>query len=285
MKLSLSKILIAGACFTAMAVVLLARTLLYPAAPVKDLEISQHRKMAIGGCGTITIHYHDRRPYYIEDQNGVQGLCADPIQHAFQQAGLPYIWRKTPAKRQLEAIRRNHGCECAAGWFKSAEREAYAKYTLPIYQDNPTMALARSDNDHILTGKPLAATLADPRLRLLRKDGYTYGEFIDRHIDRHQPPQLITTAGNLSMLKMIHARRADYFFISAEEAAVLVSSSGMPAQDFKQIRFSDMPEGNYRYLICSQNVEDRIMARLNQVIERQALLPPTAESGHSRVVQ
>jgi polar amino acid transport system substrate-binding protein len=216
---------------------------------------------------TIVVYYHERRPYYVTTPNQVHGLIADRVNWVFRDAGINFIWRKAPARRQLEMIRNNEQRACAVGWYKTPEREAFGKFTLPIYLDNPTMAIARADNDQIRSGDPLAQTLSNRRLRLLRKDGYSYGRFIDDAIKEYAPRDMVTTAENLSMIKMIHTHRADYFFISKEEAEDLILCSGLPVKDFSVIGFSDMPCGNKRYLICSPKIEEMTLMQLNRAIK------------------
>jgi len=219
----------------------------------------------------IVVYYHERRPYYVTTPNQVHGLIADRVNWVFNEAGIDYVWRKIPAKRQLEIIRNNDQQACAVGWFKTQERDAFGNFTLPIYLDNPTLAIARADNDQISSGSPLARTLSNRRLRLLRKDGYSYGRFIDDGIKAYAPREIVTTAENLSMVKMIHTHRADYFFISKEEAEDLILCSGLPAKDFKTIHFTDMPQGNKRYLICSRKIEEITLLRLNRAIKHYLL--------------
>jgi hypothetical protein len=216
---------------------------------------------------TVVVYYHERRPYYVTTPNQVHGLIADRVNWVFKDAGIPFVWRKAPAKRQLEIIRNNEQRACAVGWHKTSSREAFGKFTLPIFMDSPTMAIARTDNDQIRTDQTLARTLSNRRLRLLRKDGYSYGKFIDDAIQQFTPREMVTTGENLSMVKMIHTHRAGYFFISKEEAEDLILCSGLPAKDFQVIRFSDVPLGNKRYLICSQKIEEMTLLRLNRAIK------------------
>ena len=103
----------------------------------------------------ITIHYHERSPYYVTGPLGVYGLCSDPAKLAFKKAGIPFRWEKTPAKRQLDIIKNNRSRDCLLGWFKNSEREKFAKYSLYIYMDKPAIALARADNKEIIPGRPL----------------------------------------------------------------------------------------------------------------------------------
>ncbi len=261
-------------CLTAIAMALGARTVIYPTGLHRSGQMVQETEGGEPSQGSIIIHYHERPPYYIRQGSGVGGIIGDRINFVFEQAGIPLTWQISPAKRQLRIIKKNGGREGAAGWFKTPEREAFAKFSRPIYQDRPTIALARADRELIQTGGTLAGTLADARLHLLRKDSYSYGSFIDGLLDRFQPKQTVTTADNIGMLKMIHTHRADYFFIAQEEAEDLLSRADLPAMDFKKIVFSDMPAGNLRYVLFSRQVENSTIERLDRVIRHYGIDEP-----------
>lgn len=215
----------------------------------------------------ITIHYHERPPYYMTGPLGVYGLCADPAKLAFKHANIKFQWAKTPARRQMDILKHNNSTDCLLGWFKNPEREKFAKFTHPIYQDKPTIALARADNNKLQSNKSLEEIFRNPDLILLRKNGYSYGEFIDTKIAKLNPRQVMTNAENIGMLKMIHSRRADYFFISEEEAIELTASSGLLQADFTFIRFANIPQGNKRYLLFSQRVEDPVIEKINTALK------------------
>jgi len=263
--------IVGAVCMAAIAAALYARTAIYPSAPSHTNPVVQQAGKDKYSVGRIIIHYHERHPYYISQGKGVGGIIGDRITFVFEQAGIPLAWQKTPAKRQLDIIKKNSRREGAAGWFKTPERETFAKFSQPIYQDRPTIALAMADQDLIQSGGTLAGTLANQRLRLLRKDGYSYGAFIDQQIDRFRPDLTETLADNTGMLKMIHSRRVDYFFIAREEADDLLARAGLPASDFKKIAFTDMPEGNRRYILFTRQVEDSTIDRLNQVIRHYGI--------------
>ncbi|OZG71665.1 hypothetical protein BTA51_19975 [Hahella sp. CCB-MM4] len=215
----------------------------------------------------IAIHYHERPPYMTTVEDGiVVGLTATPATIAFQSAGIPHRWILTPSSRQLEIIKRNQGRHCSIGWFKNREREAYAKYSKPIYRDKPTIGLALASNSKMNSGHSIEETLRDKSLRLLVKSGYSYGTYIDKLIAEVQPEVLEVTVENINMLLMLNVDRADYFFIAEDEAEGLINASGFTVRDYKYIHFSDAPPGDNRYIICSQQVEDGVISQLNQWI-------------------
>lgn len=268
-------------CVAAIIATLYARNLIYPDAPaVPNTDTGEMGSDPYAG-GRITIHYHERHPYYVSHGQSVGGIIGDRINFVFEQAGIPLAWQKTPAARQLEIIKKNERREGAAGWFRNAERERFAKFSWPIYQDGPTVALARADQEQLRTGANLAATLSDRRLRLLRKESYSYGSHIDRLLDQLKPEQVITNTDNLGMLRMIHTRRADYFFIAKEEAGDLLGRTDLPASAFTIVSFADMPAGNRRYILFSRRVEATTIERLNRVIRHYGVEAPD-QGGTSR---
>ena len=217
-------------------------------------------------CTALTVQYNERIPYARQTEKGVEGLTATPASFAFSKAGIPFKWENTPSKRQMKMIEENTGCDCAIGWFKNPDREKIAKFTQPIYQDKPYIALARVDNDKLHTGMDVETLLSDPDLTLEVKDGYSYGPYLDSQITLHQPKTDTTTTENLNMLKKIYAKYADYFFIAPEEADELIRSSGLPQKSFKYVTFSNMPEGEKRFLMCSKRVDDTLIDTLNAAI-------------------
>lgn len=259
-------IIIPGICLIAILSVVFGRQLIFKTKPPKLIQ-PQIIQSTPKSDHELIIHYHERHPYYYSVDNGIQGLCVEPLKQALEKAGIPFKWAHTPSKRQLEIIKQNDGRHCALGWFKTPEREAYAKYSLAIYQDLPAIALARADNDNIQSPARVEEVLSNPNLVLLKKDGYSYGAFLDNQIATLIPRQELTTAKNDKMLEMIRLGHADYFFISSEEADLLTRLPNIPNGTFQYIQFLNMPSGNKRYALFSQQVEDDVIEKINVILE------------------
>lgn len=222
---------------------------------------------------TITMHYNERPPYLVTTATGVEGLTGDPTTLVFEKSNIPFEWKQTPSKRQIYILQQNGGRDCLVGWFKNLEREEFARYTLPIYQDEPQIALARADNDNIPSVTTVGEIFSNPLLTLLVKDGYSYGEFLDRKIKEYDPTMTETTVENSGMLRMVYARHADYFLIAPEEAEGLIKTSEYDLQDFKAVHFTDIPYGENRYILCSMQVEESIVEQLNMAIRQYVVIP------------
>jgi len=221
----------------------------------------------------LTLHYNERPPYLVTTDRGVGGLTGDPATIVFEKSNIPFQWKQTPSKRQIYLLQQNRGRDCLVGWFKNIDREKFAKYTLPLYGDKPQIALARADNNNIPPDTTVDKIFSNPKLNLLVKDGYSYGDFLDGKIKEHNPIRTVTTVENSEMLKMVVAGHADYFIIAPEEADGLIMTSMFDLQDFKFVHFRDIPSGEKRYILCSMQVEDSIIERLNAAIRQYATLP------------
>lgn len=225
--------------------------------------------MPVNAEDPIQLYYSDRIPYALTDGQGeVHGLCATPAANAFRQAGIPFQWKKMPFKRQLETIKYNKKLACGIGWFKNPERESFARFTDMIYQDKPMISISKKGKNTIAGHKNLKSLLTDTKVKILIKDGFSYGVYIDALINKYGPQTVVVAnSTNIQMLKMILSGRADYFFMSEEEAGHTISSAGYDVSQFQLQHYEDMPDGNRRYIICSQQVSPEIIDLLNQSLK------------------
>jgi uncharacterized protein (TIGR02285 family) len=217
----------------------------------------------------VMLYYNDRPPYIVALADGsAAGLTATPAGNAFRSAGVPVVWKKMPTNRQLAVIRENAGRECAVGWFKNPEREQFAKFTKAIYRDRPSVLLARRE----FAPRPnetLQEMLMRKDVHVLVKDKYSYGTYVDGLLASIRPQTVVTTSENLQMVDMIRAHRADFMFAAEEEARYLIEQAGFRPRDFRIVRPPDMPPGEKRYILCSRQVDDETITRLNSAIEAE----------------
>jgi polar amino acid transport system substrate-binding protein len=67
----------------------------------------------------------------------------------------------------------------------------------------------------------------------------------------------------MEMLNIVLSGRADYFFVSEEEAEQVIEMSGHDRSRFQLNIYSDMPPGNFRYIACSMQVSPATVEALN----------------------
>ncbi|WP_163833309.1 substrate-binding periplasmic protein [Spartinivicinus ruber] len=209
----------------------------------------------------INIYYHERLPYYKMKNNKLIGIVGNRAQQILDKSGITYRILNIPAARQIDEVKSNEEHICAIGWFKNEEREIFAKFSMPIYQDKPAVLITTKDQTDILKTKKIDELLANKSLYIGLKLGYSYGEFIDKKISQHKPNELHTSKGNFGMMEMLKAKRFDYFIVAEEEAEELISPTN---SHFIIHRLSDLPPGSHRYFMCSKKVDNSIIHKINQ---------------------
>jgi uncharacterized protein (TIGR02285 family) len=215
----------------------------------------------------LVIYYHQRAPYSSKQADGsVKGITADIVTQAMSVAGIPYRWEELPSARQMDAIQRNAGVACGLGWFKRPEREAFAKFSVAIYRDLPTIVVARAKDGRFAGTPSIDALFADKTLTLLTKTGYSYGAEIDKKIAEQKPNARADASDNQIMLGMVSRERVDYMIMAEEEAKDLLAKSAFADSGLAIYHLADPPAGEYRYLMCAKSVPDDLIARINQAV-------------------
>ncbi|MBI3156885.1 MAG: hypothetical protein HYZ20_15975 [Burkholderiales bacterium] len=208
----------------------------------------------------LTLHYQERPPYSSAGADGqVRGLLATPAARALTAAGIRFAWVDTPGQRQLALIQAGRGLHCGLGWFRNDERAAQGKFSRALYRDRGFVALARRD-----AGLPpsIAAPelIADRRLRLLVKEGYSYGAELDALIDRLVPTLVRTSVEPLQLLRMLRSGRADWTIATAEDAALHVDAM------LVAVTLKGLAGGPTRHLYCSGELPDDWLARIDAAL-------------------
>jgi polar amino acid transport system substrate-binding protein len=218
----------------------------------------------------LTLHYQERAPYSVTQGDGrVAGLVATPAAQALSQAGVDFVWARTPSQRQLALIQEGAGLHCGVGWFRNPQRAVLGKFSQPLYRDKPFGALARHDSP-LRSGMRGAEALALAGETLLLKDGYSYGPQLDRLIAAQTPPPVRTSTETVQMLRMLVAGRAGWIIVTPEEAQVLRDEAGPAGTDLHQVVFADIAAGETRHLYCNRAVPDAWLARVDQALALQA---------------
>ena len=213
----------------------------------------------------LTLHYQERPPYSSTLPDGrVAGLVAEPAAAAVTRAGVPWRWALTPSQRQLALIQSGTGRHCGIGWFRTDERAALGRFSAAVYRDKPFAALARAQAT-LPTPATAGALVGAPGLRLLVKEGYSYGPLLDRLIAASpaDAAPVRTSVEPLQMSQMLRSGRADWMIVAPEEAAVL----GGPG--LRLVPLQDLPEGQTRHLYCTRDVPADWLARIDRALGPQ----------------
>ena len=211
----------------------------------------------------LKLLYAERAPYHVTQGNGVVGgLVSGPVRKALTRAGIITQWRAVPGKRQIETIRKNQEPVCSPGWFKKPEREAFAKFSDPIYQDRPQVVIIRQADHADFKAKKLTDLFDNKKLIFGVKLGYSYGTYVDQQIATLSPPVQRTPRNVSGMVRMMLGRRFDYMLAAPKEFDAVADGHGIVA-----VEMTDIPSGNKRYLMCSKSISNDLITRFNEALK------------------
>lgn len=220
-----------------------------------------------GAEGTLTVLWTERVPFqYMGEDGRAKGVLVDLGRKVLSRAGIGFSEAMLPANRVIIELRDNERPACAIGWYKSEERQAIAQFSQPVYQDLPLRGVFRSDFV-IKPGVAAATMFSDLKVRILLKQGFAYGPYLDGLIAKTSPEQLQRVTGDSgNLLKMLAANRADVVFLAQEEIDFYGKSDPAFVKDFKVMVFKDMPEMDKRFIMCSKRVTPEMMKKINTAI-------------------
>ncbi len=228
-------------------------------------------------CSPLEIFYFERPPYYYTTKSGASGgatggasgFLIELTRNIFQDAGVAVVFKTLPPKRIMLEIKKVGGKKGSVGWFKNPDREKFAKFSRPIYQNLPVVILTLDKlRPQFSRYDSLRSVLADSSLTLARISSFSYGQYIDTQIRLHQPKVHEIIADQSLLPKLIVTGRADYMLTAPEETVSLVRSAGFRPDTFISLRMSDIPVGNFRYLIFSKGVDDDTIEKINRSIDK-----------------
>lgn len=225
---------------------------------------------ALAGAEALTMVFRDKPPYsYVE--NGVQrGFLLDRTRRILDLAGVEAQFADLPPRRIFLEIKNNTQPICSFGWYKIPEREAYAKFSQPIHQDRPHVVLAGPRSaDRVAQHRSLKSLLAASELTLAVVDGVSYGPEIDAMIRSFPGTVDRSLISPLQVAQKVALSRADFMFIDQEDYDYLMATdAGFRKDGLARIEYPDLPPGLKRHILCSRQVSDATMAKIDHAIAR-----------------
>lgn len=207
-----------------------------------------------------------RAPYLIVGPgNRVSGISVAPTVAAFQRAGIEVAWEEVPALRQLQRLKLNQEKVCSVGWYRTPERERYAKFSAPVSQDSPWAAFAYRGYA-LPKDASVLGIFADRQTRILLKNGFVYGDYLDQAIASMKAQRMDTNGDMHQLFMMIEMGRADISFAPLEEIRYYLDKGTVSTAGIRVIEFKEMPAGYARRLMCSKLVDDELIRKFNAAL-------------------
>jgi hypothetical protein len=223
----------------------------------------------------VRLLYFERKPFNYSDESGkVIGLTAEPAAKVFAAAGIPFKWEVRSANAIMDALKRDAAPICTPGWYHSEQRASYARFTMPIYRDKVVVGLANKAFQY-KDGTTAKDLLSRPDVRLMVKQNFVNGAYIDDIIAKMPAAQIFTAAGEVSeIVRLIYLNRSDLFILTQEEVELYVNKAELKMTDFNVLNFSDIPEVELRYILCSRQVSLATIDALNAAIVKTVRIRP-----------
>lgn len=217
---------------------------------------------------TIRLTYNDKPPYYYTDNlMKPTGFLLKKTLEIFKESKIKYTLQELPSKRIQYEIKNSKDPHCSIGWFKTAEREIYGRFSDSIYKDEPMAIVTNlSAVSEITKHKSLETLFADTKLTLQIVDGVSYGN-LDPFIAKRKSTTQKVSNSFQTTLKMINADRGAFTIVDLKEFNYFRDQ--MPINTLQVIKMKDLRDGNHRYIMCNKATPDWVIERLNIQIQKK----------------
>ena len=225
-------------------------------------------KTALSATDVITVYYFQRQPYYSTlDDGDVSGFLLEITKLFLDEADISYHFEECAVKRILVNVETEKQT-CSVGWFKNEERKKKYKFTDPIYQNKPMIAIVNKAKRNLLSGSPDIDQILNSELELIVIDGFSYGDYIDINIRKHNPEVIKAMESPENIINMIALGRADYTFLAPEEAGWIINNDEYLTENLDIVKIEGAPEGNFRYLLFNNDTDPSLIEKIDETIRK-----------------
>jgi hypothetical protein len=221
----------------------------------------------------LAILYAERPPFNIAKPDGsVAGLVGTPAADALRAAGIPFTWESLPTNRSLYEVQANHRRVCGLGWYLTPERAEFARFSDPITQDGPLVAvIGRSyAGPHPAS---FQALLSEGQPNFLLKAGALYTSGTTPLIDETKIRVRWTSTGWPEIVQEVAEQHYDGTLLLEEEARYYIEDSVYKPGDLIMLRFPELPHGEVRRLMCSKMVSEDTIRAINVALKQRQATP------------
>ncbi|MHC1788803.1 substrate-binding periplasmic protein [Solidesulfovibrio sp.] len=220
-----------------------------------------------GEASALTLLVFHRPPYYMLDNGkAAGGFLLSVALAVFELAGFPVTIREMPPSRIMATLADTKARLCAVGWIKTPERQAFARFSQPIYRNQPMAVAIRTDRPIPTEPPPSIKALLGAGLTWGLREGFSYGPPFDQAFLAVSPDRIKRFSDTPHMVGLLAQGRLDAMPIDPEELAWIIGSHPRLGPRIRLVPLADAPPGHDRCIICSQAVPPEDMARLDAAI-------------------
>ena len=226
---------------------------------------------------TLEIGFNNKPPFFYWDNHYPKGILVDLTKKALDQSGVSYRFEELPSLRTIAYLRRSKPNFAALGLNKTPEREKFVIFSKPIFLGSSAEILIRAGE--MARFKPyssLAALIDSGKFTFGGKDSNAYP--IDFELKRLGHNDLRFQVESPLLPKLLVAGRFDFMVIFPEELEYALEESEITSSAIEVLHFSDMPEGQLRYLLFSTATSPEVIRKINNAIPDN--IPTTKNMNH-----
>ncbi|MGD9609313.1 MAG: substrate-binding periplasmic protein [Desulfovibrionaceae bacterium] len=223
---------------------------------------------AHAGEQPVALLVFDRPPYYaLENGQPAGGFVLDITLTVFEQAGIPVVVREMPPNRILAHIETHPNGSCAVGWLRTPEREVSARFSLPLYVDQPLGVVTTPEKARELGPSPRLKDLLAADLVWGARQGFSYGPVLDKILQKIPAQRRSFFSDTRAMLRLVAQHRLDAMLIGPEELSAQLRADPALRNAIRFLPIADAPPGFSRHIMCDLAVDRDVMARLDAAIQ------------------
>ncbi|WP_432735760.1 substrate-binding periplasmic protein [Maridesulfovibrio sp. FT414] len=215
---------------------------------------------------TLEIGYIEYPPYYYTQNGRPEGFLLHLTEAIMRNSGIEARYTSMPSKRVLHKIKTG-GNVASIGWFKTEERERFASFSIPIYENRPIGIIFRKEDEPKFANfHSLKDLMEKTDLKIATISGHSEGIYVDKILNTYPNHVYYVSGKQEQLVKMLKNGRQDFCLLAPEEISMIIERCGYSEDDFMFRTLTDIPAGNKRYLIFSKTVAPETVAKINTAI-------------------
>lgn len=215
----------------------------------------------------LDVSYIEYPPYYYNDNGEPKGILLEKAVKVLECARIDFSLNELPSNRAVDAVKLGKQA-MSIGWFKTQEREDFAKFSRPIYQNKPQAAIFKKEKAGTFAPyATLSALILKSKLMLGVVAGHSEGKAVDDIIRKNPRNVYRVDAEQKNIISMLDAGRFDYILLPPEEFDNLVITHELDSEVYMLKCLDDIPPGNMRYLMFSRDVSEGTIQAVNNCID------------------
>jgi polar amino acid transport system substrate-binding protein len=232
------------------------------------MALSVSPRVLAAGQPKLSVMMYEQTPLLVHDAGVAKGHIGDRAQRILQDTGFDFTVGSYPPIRILSTLKQDSGPDCTFAFFKTGEREAFARYSLPFFQDLPQGIMVRKSNLAKFEGhKTFIDVLKDQNIYMGHMKDVSLGPVADALVLEHKTK--IAYGNDLERIfDMLQHDRFDCILTDAIKGNAALEKFSLNTNDYTVLTFDDSPKGSKRYFLCAKNLGEGVMAKINTSIKK-----------------